>query len=226
MRKRPGTLPRTIAVTAIVTSMVWIGLGAWLFNRHIVAEHDQAGLVADAGLQQPEPRGAQPAGPDPADYPALGIPVERVRIAASGLAIPVAGVAQSDLVDTFADSRAAGARRHDAIDIMAPDGTPVLAAAEGTVEKLFVSDAGGKTIYVRTPDGRRIHYYAHLADYAAGLKEGETVARGQVLGIVGSSGNADPEAPHLHFAIMATEPQRSWSDSSAALNPYPLLGGR
>lgn len=143
--------------------------------------------------------------------------------AGSGLLIPVAGVRPEQLVDTFAEARANGARPHDAIDIMAPRGTPVLAAAAGRVEKLFVSRDGGNTIYVRAPDGMRIYYYAHLDSYAPSLAEGIDLRRGELLGTVGSTGNADPLAPHLHFAIWETSPERKWSEPATAINPYPSL---
>jgi murein DD-endopeptidase MepM/ murein hydrolase activator NlpD len=139
------------------------------------------------------------------------------------LAVPVLNVRPSDLTDTFMDERAGGDRMHEAIDIMAPEGTSVVAAAPGTIEKLFVSDAGGNTIYVRSTDKRTIYYYAHLSEYAEGLKEGQRVRRGQRIGTVGSSGNASPEAPHLHFAIMRTTPDADWWEPSNAVNPFPLL---
>lgn len=140
--------------------------------------------------------------------------------------IPVLNVRPADLSDTYSDSRGGGARLHEAIDIMAPKGTSVVAAASGTVEKLFQSDAGGLTIYVRSNDGRTIHYYAHLDEYAKGLKEGQKVRRGQRIGTVGSSGNASPDAPHLHFAILQTTPDAEWWEPANAVNPYPLLTQR
>jgi len=138
------------------------------------------------------------------------------------LLIPVAGVAARQLIDTFADARANG-RPHDAIDILAPLGTPVRAAADGTVEKLFVSKAGGNTVYVRSRSRAYRYYYAHLDRYRPGLREGETLHRGDAVGTVGYSGNADPAAPHLHFAVMRTTPTGRWWDSGEAINPYPLL---
>ncbi len=108
---------------------------------------------------------------------------------------------------------------------MAAAGTPIVAAAPGTVEKIYFSQGGGgKTIYVRSNDGRWSYYYAHLQDYAAGLKEGQRVPRGQVLGTVGSTGNASPSGPHLHFAINRMQPGQKWYDGDA-INPYPLLAG-
>lgn len=139
------------------------------------------------------------------------------------LIIPVAGVRSEELSDTFSQARASGARRHDAIDILAPRGTPVIAAGTGRVEKLFLSKDGGNTVYVRSTDGRRIYYYAHLDRYAPELREGMRVVQGDAIGTVGSTGNADPAAPHLHFAVWMTEPARKWWEQAIALNPFPLL---
>ena len=140
------------------------------------------------------------------------------------LAIPVAGVRPDQLTDTFNQTRGEG-RRHQALDIMAPLGTPVIAAAPGLVEKLFVSQAGGNTVYVRSPGRRTIFYYAHLDRYAPSLAEGQAVRTGTPLGTVGFTGNADPAGPHLHFAIFATKPERRWHDAATPINPYQLLGG-
>jgi murein DD-endopeptidase MepM/ murein hydrolase activator NlpD len=138
------------------------------------------------------------------------------------LLIPVAGVRAARLADTFAQARGLG-RPHDAIDIMAPRGTAVIAAADGTVEKLFFSNGGGGiTAYIRSPDRRWIHYYAHLDGYAPGLAEGQRVRRGDPIGRVGSTGNANPAGPHLHFAIHQMGPADRWWQGRA-VNPYPLL---
>ena len=139
------------------------------------------------------------------------------------LIIPVQGVQPGQLTDTFTQARDGGVRVHDAIDIMAPRGTPVLAAAAGTVAKLYTSAAGGLTIYLRLDDRRFILYYAHLDSYAAGLSEGQHVVQGQVIGAVGSTGNASPTAPHLHFAVQQTTEAAKWYEPSSAINPYPLL---
>ena len=139
------------------------------------------------------------------------------------LLIPVQGVRADQLHDTFTDARSEG-RVHDAIDIMAPAGTPVLAVADGHVEKLFDSARGGLTIYQFEPGGELAYYYAHLQRYADGLAEGQAVKRGQVIGYVGSTGNASPDAPHLHFAIFVLGPEKRWWEGTA-INPYPLLGG-
>jgi murein DD-endopeptidase MepM/ murein hydrolase activator NlpD len=132
-------------------------------------------------------------------------------------------VAPNQLSDNFGDARSGHV--HGALDIMAPRGTEVLAAADGTVEKLFQSVPGGNTIYIRSPDGATIYYYAHLDHYADGLKEGQAVQRGQVIAAVGSTGDASPDAPHLHFEVMRTSPQAKWYDKATDVDPYPLLTG-
>ena len=137
------------------------------------------------------------------------------------LSMPVAGVKRSQLRDTFDDARAAG-RRHDALDIMAPRGTEVRAVEEGTIRKLFMSKAGGLTIYEFDPSQTFSYYYAHLDRYAPGLAEGQQVTRGELLGYVGSTGNASPDAPHLHLAIARLDASKAWWKGDA-INPYPLL---
>lgn len=154
------------------------------------------------------------------------IRAQSVSVGPSGLAIPVDGVRPADLVDTYTQSRAGGARAHNAIDIMAPRGRPVVAAGPGVVEKLFYSRGGGGiTAYVRSPDGQWMHYYAHLDAYAPGLREGQRINRGDPIGTVGYSGNADPSGPHLHFAINRMAPGEKWYEGTP-VNPYPLLAGR
>ena len=149
---------------------------------------------------------------------------EQVVVGPSGLAIPVTGVKPDQLTDTYDAARGAG-RRHDAIDIMAAEGTPVIAAADGKVEKLFNSVRGGTTIYVRSPDQKWLYYYAHLQRYAPGLHEGEDVKRGQVIALVGHTGDANAAGPHLHFAINTMGNGERWWQGTA-INPYPLLAGK
>ncbi len=162
---------------------------------------------------------------DPAGGPPVAV-AEGVTVGPAGLAIPVAGIKPRELVDTFTQARAGGARVHDAIDIMAPTGTPVVAAAEGVVEKLYFSEGGGGTsAYVRSPDGRWSYYYAHLSAYAPGLREGQRLRRGAQVGYVGFSGNANPAGPHLHFAIHRMAAGERWHQGSP-INPYPLLAGK
>ncbi|MFN3389328.1 MAG: M23 family metallopeptidase [Allosphingosinicella sp.] len=200
-----------VAVTAFLSAALTSAFWLVAFNRGSVAE--RSATAGEDGQEQDATRPPVPQQPT-------------AVIGPGGLAVPVAGVQPDDLVDTYTHSRAGGARVHNAIDIMADHGTPVLAAAPGTVEKLYFSEGGGGTsVYVRSPDGRWIYYYAHLQAYAPGLAEGQQVTRGQVLGTVGSSGNASPEGPHLHFAVHRMAEGESWHEGTA-VNPYPLLAGR
>lgn len=137
--------------------------------------------------------------------------------------VPVAGVPRSALRDMFDEPR--GSRRHEAIDIPAPAGTPVIAVDDGVVQKLFTSKAGGLTIYHFDPNQRYCYYYAHLDRYADGLYEGQPVRRGQTLGYVGTTGNAPKNTPHLHFALIRLDEDRRWSKGTS-VNPYPWLAGR
>ncbi len=138
------------------------------------------------------------------------------------LTMPVDGFARGRLRDTFAADRDGGVRRHNAIDLGAPTGTPVLAAAPGTVRKIHTSTKGGQTVYVLGRDGRTVFYYAHLSRYAPGLREGQRLAAGDRIGDVGATGNA--QGAHLHFAIWKS-PSADAFWSGAALNPYPYLRG-
>lgn len=136
------------------------------------------------------------------------------------LLIPVQGIAASDLRDNFHQDR--GERRHDAIDILAPHETPVLSATAGRVLHLAENDRGGLMVFTTDARERFVMLYAHLDDYADGLEAGMPLARGQLLGYVGSSGNAERDTPHLHFAIKRVDGGPRWSRGTA-VNPYPLL---
>jgi peptidoglycan LD-endopeptidase LytH len=138
------------------------------------------------------------------------------------LIVPVQGVRAQDLRDDFDEVR--GGHRHEAIDIMAPRGTPVLAAGDGKVVKLFLSKPGGLTVYQFDESRTYCYYYAHLDRYAAGLQEGALLRKGEVLGYVGSTGDASPEAPHLHFAIFKLGPEQRWWKGTP-INPYGILSG-
>jgi murein DD-endopeptidase MepM/ murein hydrolase activator NlpD len=140
------------------------------------------------------------------------------------LLIPVAGITREQLHDTFTDARGIG-RVHDAIDIMAPRGTEIRAVDDGTIEKFFTSKAGGLTIYEFDPTGTFCYYYAHLDRYATGISEHQAVKRGQLIGYVGSTGNAAADAPHLHFEITRLAADKRWWQGEA-INPYPLLAQR
>ena len=140
------------------------------------------------------------------------------------LIVPVAGVRPDQLLDTFADARSEG-RSHDAIDIPAAAETPVLAAADGKIVKLFQSERGGTTIYQLSSNQELVFYYAHLSRYADGLAEGDLVRQGQVIAYVGDTGNAGAGNYHLHFSIAAVaDPKRHWEGTN--INPYPLLQNR
>ncbi|MEJ8433287.1 M23 family metallopeptidase [Xanthomonas oryzae] len=185
-----------------------------------------APMAAAAPVPAKTPSVAAPAtDAAPTNTPVASTPAPTADAAApgSGLLIPVQGVGANQLQDTFTDARSEG-RVHDAIDILAPTGTPVLAVADGTVEKLFTSDRGGLTVYQFEPGGTYCYYYAHLEHYADGLAEKQAIKRGQVIGYVGSTGNANPAVPHLHFEIHRLGPEKQWWKGEA-LNPYPVLHG-
>jgi murein DD-endopeptidase MepM/ murein hydrolase activator NlpD len=133
---------------------------------------------------------------------------------------PIRGLSLADLRDTFEEVH--NGHRHEAIDIMEPRGTPVRAVVSGTVRKLFLSKPGGNTIYQFDEMGVYCYYYAHLDRYAEGLREGMRIERGDVIAYVGSTGNADAHAPHLHFAIFELGPEKLWWKGQA-IDPYPDL---
>ena len=137
------------------------------------------------------------------------------------LMLPVHGIKKDDLRDTFNDMRG-GTRRHEAIDVLAPRHTPVLAVEDGTVARLFSSEAGGTTIYQFDPTDHYIYYYAHLENYAPGVEEGDRLKRGQVIGYVGTTGNAPKDTPHLHFAIFKMTDQKKWWQGMP-IDPYAVL---
>lgn len=157
----------------------------------------------------------------PAELPSPSSVVDNSFVGTIHLIIPVAGVRPDQLLDTFDDARSEG-RVHDAIDIPAPAGTPVVAAADGQIAKLFQSEKGGTTIYQSSSDRKLIFYYAHLQQYAPGLTEGMSVKQGQVIAYVGDTGNAGAGNYHLHFSIaIVSDPKRYWEGTN--INPYPLL---
>ena len=137
------------------------------------------------------------------------------------ISLPLAGLKLSDIHDTF-DQVRGGTRKHEATDIMSPRGTPVLAVNDGKIVKLFLSKPGGNTIYQFDPSEQYCYYYAHLDRYAPGLKEGMLLRKGDVLGYVGSTGDASPNAPHLHFAIYLLGPHKRWW-KGAPIDPYPVI---
>ena len=162
------------------------------------------------------------ASANPAQSPTPRLLAEETEIVAvPPLLIPVEGVRKEDLRDTFTDSRSEG-RSHDAIDIMAPGGTPVLAAADGEIAQFHDSERGGITIYQYSRDKKLIYYYAHLQSRAPNLKPKDFVRQGTVIGYVGDTGNSGAGNFHLHFAVWTVDdPKRIWEGTN--INPYPLL---
>ncbi|MBN7830589.1 M23 family metallopeptidase [Stenotrophomonas maltophilia] len=208
-------------LSQLIVLGVLLGLGAgWWLHRDMDEPMTDAlpeapSTVAAAPVTEPVAPGA--TAPPASTAP----PAAQAADAPSGLLLPVQGILPSQLHDTFSDARSEG-RVHDAIDILADAGTPVLAVADGTVEKLFDSERGGLTIYQFEPSGQWCYYYAHLQRYADGLAEKQVIKRGEVIGYVGSTGNASAETPHLHFEVHVLGPEKQWWKGES-INPYPLL---
>ena len=179
---------------------------------------DRAGLVAESRAEgAPAPVSPPPV---PSDPPVISAdPIGELR--KRNLALPVEGLEREDLRDTFDEIRG-GDRRHEALDIVAPRDTPVLAVEDGTIAKLFLSKPGGITIYQFDPTSTYAYYYAHLSRYAAGLQERAAVERGQVLGYVGVTGNAPKDTPHLHFAIFKLTEGRQWWKGTP-IDPFVVM---
>jgi peptidoglycan LD-endopeptidase LytH len=188
------------------------------------------GLLSAVGFVAGFTRGAstRPAGaPRPSGAAALGDPALEIPLSQAlrelrqrGLAFPVDGLRSARLADSFDESRGRG-RRHRALDIAAPRYTPVRAVDDGTLTRVSTSPRGGLSLYQVDAQGRYGYYYAHLERYAAGLREGQRVSRGDIVAYVGSSGNATGRAPHLHFAIHRLDGGREWTGDP--LNPYLVL---
>ena len=224
-------------VTAVLMSNTVRGADAIDRTRpESLGNPDDVVAVLDADTPV-APHPAPPAAPDPADSarrPAAPSAIDpSVPVISAGpgaaleelrsrrLTVPVQGIDRAKLVQTFDDQRS-GARRHEAIDILAPRNTPVLAVEDGTAARLFSSRAGGITLYQYDPDEKFIYYYAHLERYADGIKEGDRLRRGQVIGYVGTTGNAPPNTPHLHFAIFETTTPKRWWEGRA-IDPFLVL---
>jgi len=190
----------------------------WLGTGHV----SSPAVVETVPVPAPVESATPEVQPSPVAQPSVTQTTQTAQIAHTGsLIIPVAGIRPDQLTDTFSAARAEG-RTHDAIDIIAPADTPVLAAADGQIQKLFQSERGGTTIYQLSADQKLIFYYAHLARYADGLTEGKQVRQGDVIAYVGDTGNAGPGNYHLHFSIaIVSDPKRYWEGTN--INPYPLL---
>jgi murein DD-endopeptidase MepM/ murein hydrolase activator NlpD len=155
-----------------------------------------------------------------ADAPAMAPPLSS-ELKDRDLLLPVEGVRPEQLTRQFDDPRGSQ-RRHEAIDILAPRGTPVKAVEDGRIARLFQSRAGGITIYQFDPSQAFCYYYAHLDRYAQGLREGDPVSRGQVIGYVGTTGNAPANTPHLHFAIFRLTAEKRWWEGTP-IDPFDVL---
>ena len=208
-------------------AVVWSGVEIAPTPRTEAARTVAPPMIEPRGAGAPSRAASTPAVASDAGMPSVAVPPPRAGTGVptpAALLLPVQGVSAAELTDTYTDARSEG-RSHDAIDIMAAKGTPVLAVADGYVEKLFTSERGGLTIYQFEPSGRYAYYYAHLDRYADGLAEKQQIRRGEVIGYVGATGNASPDAPHLHFAIFQLGPEKQWWKGTP-INPYPVLTAR
>jgi murein DD-endopeptidase MepM/ murein hydrolase activator NlpD len=217
----------TVAAFALLLLVFRLGI----YVRRIAESTSPVPTEADSSPQASPEIGSPPISPSPPAPPVdqetpenrdMARPAETpVSINPGALTIPVAGVRPEQLRDTYNEARSEG-RTHNALDIMASCGTPIVAATAGKIIKLFQSKLGGITIYQLGADNRMVYYYAHLARYADGLTEGGLSRQGEVIGYVGDTGNVAPGGCHLHFAIwIVTDPKRYWNGEN--INPYPLL---
>lgn len=210
---------------SVVLAMWWAGAQALDWARRGGGPLSSFGMRSDPSVPKAEPVDdvvpaatlkPRDAGPTiSASTIVRGSDIETLR--GRSLALPVRGYDVDDLVSTFYDAR--GSRRHEAIDILAPRGTDVLAVEDGRVAKIFTSAAGGLTVYQFDPSETFVYYYAHLDSYAPGLKEGAMLRKGDVVGTVGTTGNAPKDTPHLHFAIAKLDPDKRWWGGTA-LDPF------
>ena len=195
-----------------------------------------AGIAVDAWLRTYGPplpasvRAAQDDGPATDRTPvtpALSRTVAPTTgtIPRGNLRVPIDGADVESWKDEFAQRRDGGSRGHEAVDILSPRNTPVHAVTNGTIAKIFESKAGGHTVYQFDADGRLCYYYAHLERYADGLHEGQAVNQGDVIGYVGTSGNAPANTPHLHFAVYQLDAEKRWWKGTP-IDPYLVFSPR
>lgn len=216
-----------VAGALVVSAVVWqldvpIGSRA-VTNAPARAAADADVPVAEADLPPAvSTAGGGPVLPPPSVEPVIGPPdASPDELAERDLIIPVEGITAANLVRSYEDERS-GSRRHEAIDILAPQGTPVKAVEDGLIARLFTSKAGGITIYQFDPTQRFCYYYAHLDRYEPSLKEGDSVRKGQVIGYVGVTGNAPKDTPHLHFAVFRLTDAKRWWEGTP-IDPYDIL---
>jgi peptidoglycan LD-endopeptidase LytH len=208
-----GTDTRTSALASVLGL---VALASLVFGLEFQFAPSSPALAVTSPVTEPGVTSrdglGEPAPPTPFDMPSNQLP---------GLVVPVAGIARSALTRQF-DEHRSGGRSHRAIDILAPRGTPVLAASDGRIERLLHNRLGGNTIYQRDPARGFVYYYAHLQRYRARLREGDEVRKGEVIGYVGTTGNAPPDTPHLHFAIHRVGPGDRWWQGEP-IDPYEEL---
>jgi peptidoglycan LD-endopeptidase LytH len=215
-RRRIERLRRLAVVVGLSFAAGALTDTALTWRRTRLADTRVVAPAADAGAEH------GPVATTGTAETAAPVPAAAEDIEDRDLEIPVRGVEENELYDSFDDAR--GSRVHQAIDIMAERGTPVLAVEAGTIKKLFESKAGGLSIYQFDPSDTFCYYYAHLDSYAQNVREGMSVKKGDVIGYVGSTGNASKDAPHLHFAIFQLTNEKQWWKGEP-INPYPILRG-
>ena len=227
-RRRPPVTVKGRTLPAIVLAFAAGGLaGFWLHaamsSRVVAAPIVAAPMMTPAAPAVAANDAIPPAAVRIPDAVAtIGVdPVADLR--RRKLRMPLEGIVVEAMQGEFAQRRDRGSRPHEAVDLMAPKSTPVRAVEEGRIAKLFNSKAGGITIYQFDPTERFCYYYAHLSQYAEHLTEGQHVSAGDVIGYVGSTGNASPGAPHLHFAIFQLTSDRHWWEGTP-IDPYLVYG--
>lgn len=182
-------------------------------------------ITGPSPVAAPRGDGAVTAAPSAGPVAGVGM-AEADYLRARALMVPVAGITPARLSDSFSAARDGGARVHNALDILAPRGTPVLAADDGRVLRIGENRLGGLTVYLLDAAERFIYYYAHMDGYRDGLRDGMTVAQGDVLGYVGTTGNAPANTPHLHFQAMRYRRDRYWDGQPVNPKPYLVVTGR
>lgn len=210
----PSRVDTVVRVDTLLVRDTLTALGDTIAATHAVSS-PAAPAAVPSGTSVPTPPAVGAVNPPPIT------PAAMAALAARHLVVPIAGIAAEKLPDTFNETRG-GTRKHEALDIMAPRDTPVRSADDGSIIKLFTSVAGGLTIYASDPTGHFIYYYAHLDHYAPGIHEGQPLHRGDVIGYVGSTGDASADAPHLHFAIALSNDVKEWWKGTP-IDPTPVL---
>ena len=215
-----GFLAGMLVMAAVV--VIFPAGAAIVTNAPLAAAEPKEVEVKPSLEETPPPVAPPPPEARPAE-PAMTVMTANTteELRSRALTLPVHGIKKEELRDTFNELRG-GSRRHEAIDILAPRNTPVFAVEDGEIAKLFLSEAGGITAYQFDPTGKFVYYYAHLERYADGLKEGDKVKRGQVIGYVGTTGNAPRDTPHLHFAIFQLTDDKRWWQGTP-IDPYSVL---